>query len=120
MIIKFGQYRSSRIVSIEDFISNINMRYLSKRLRTYVVSGYDCINPKCDNVGEFFSLEKHRRDKSTKQHWNLRTRSGLMMTSDHVIPKSKGGSNSVMNRLPMCERCNGAKSNMTMEEFLSK
>lgn len=35
--------------------------------------------------------------------------SPLEMTVDHVIPKSRGGSNDKSNRLPACQRCNIAK-----------
>lgn len=36
-------------------------------------------------------------------------------TIDHYIPKSRGGSNMVVNLIPLCEHCNIAKSNMILE-----
>lgn len=33
----------------------------------------------------------------------------VLMTKDHVIPKSKGGANDISNYQTMCKRCNEAK-----------
>jgi hypothetical protein len=35
---------------------------------------------------------------------------GVYMTVDHVLPKSKGGSNEETNLVTACERCNNMKS----------
>jgi hypothetical protein len=37
--------------------------------------------------------------------------------SDHVIPRSRGGSNKLGNLVPACTLCNQDKSNMTPEEW---
>jgi 5-methylcytosine-specific restriction endonuclease McrA len=44
----------------------------------------------------------------TQQQW---TSSGA--TIDHVIPKSKGGDDSMDNLVLACTACNGAKGNRT-------
>ena len=36
---------------------------------------------------------------------------------DHIISKSKGGSNSVYNLTPACRSCNEKKSNLSLKEF---
>ena len=36
---------------------------------------------------------------------------------DHIIPKSKGGSNSTYNFTPACRSCNEKKSNLSLKEF---
>lgn len=38
---------------------------------------------------------------------------------DHIIPKSKGGSDTIENRALACGWCNMAKSNMSKEAFIS-
>ncbi len=38
-------------------------------------------------------------------------------TLDHVVPKSKGGKDSWDNLVTACEKCNGEKANLTIEEW---
>lgn len=39
---------------------------------------------------------------------------------DHVVPRSKGGSNGDENLVLSCEPCNSAKGDMDQEEFLKQ
>lgn len=39
---------------------------------------------------------------------------------DHVVPVSKGGENSIFNKVASCQGCNKAKSDMPLEEFLQR
>jgi hypothetical protein len=40
-----------------------------------------------------------------------------LLTLDHVVPQSKGGPNSWDNLVTACKRCNGEKSDLTLEEY---
>lgn len=45
-------------------------------------------------------------------HWNLyalKEGEEVLMTKDHIIPKSKGGRNHLSNYQPMCQKCNQEK-----------
>ncbi len=44
--------------------------------------------------------------------------SGVPLELDHVVPRSRGGSDRESNRVPACHRCNQQKGNRTIEEFL--
>lgn len=39
------------------------------------------------------------------------------VTVDHVVPRSKGGSNSSRNKVDACRPCNEAKGSLSIEEF---
>src|ERR1043166_8431150 len=39
------------------------------------------------------------------------------LTRDHVVPKSKGGTNRHNNILPTCYDCNQEKRNLSLEEY---
>jgi len=42
-----------------------------------------------------------------------------LLTPDHVIPLSRGGSDYIQNILPACQSCNSSKGVKTFEEFLT-
>ena len=42
----------------------------------------------------------------------------VSLTIDHVIPLSRGGSNSIENIVPACNHCNSTKGTKTYSEFL--
>lgn len=88
----------------------------STRMLTYINST-TCVH--CGLVGTYFAVEKHHAsDKSW--HFNLygvdASGKEVMITSDHIIPKSKGGSNNLPNRQPMCSPCNTAKGSFDSVE----
>lgn len=43
---------------------------------------------------------------------------GLPLEVEHVIPRSKGGSNRVSNLIPACRKCNSKKGSMPVEVFM--
>lgn len=86
----------------------------SNRLLTYHVHGVSCCVPGCTLSGQYFAIEKTANQKSAKYHLNLyciRDGREIMITSDHRIPKSKGGLDNVNNRQPMCYPHNSQKGN---------
>lgn len=42
----------------------------------------------------------------------------LRLTRDHIVPKSRGGSDNPCNILFACVSCNSEKSDMTLDEYL--
>lgn len=43
-----------------------------------------------------------------------------ILTLDHKIPKSRGGSNKLQNLVAACKQCNNKKGSMTHFEYLEK
>jgi 5-methylcytosine-specific restriction endonuclease McrA len=41
----------------------------------------------------------------------------VLMTKDHIVPKSKGGKNHISNMQTMCCHCNSTKGNKSPEEY---
>jgi len=88
---------------LDEFSVNLTPRFL-----TFKVDGIKCHH--CGLEGSFFSLDKFQMDKSP--HLNLyaiKDGKEVLMTSDHIIPKSKGGSNGISNRQCLCHKCNEKK-----------
>lgn len=87
----------------------------SQRYQTFFTKGCKCV--KCGIEGKYFAKEKHLKDRSF--HLNLyaidKNGEEVLMTKDHIIPKSKCGANDISNYQTMCERCNKAKGNRLEE-----
>lgn len=98
---------------------DITARLGSMRLRTFAEKGTDCVV--CGCRGAFFSLERHtRRNKATGTrkgfgHWHInlygRNKAGniVLMTRDHIWPRSLGGYDIMENSITMCSHCNEKK-----------
>lgn len=89
----------------------------STRLMTFYQSGTKC--KMCGLEGKFYSLDN--RDGSDKKHLNLvgvnDDGEEVLLTSDHIIPKSKGGSDDISNRQTLCSCCNELKADKLEEEL---
>jgi 5-methylcytosine-specific restriction endonuclease McrA len=79
-----------------------------KRAKIFYKKGLQCSN--CGVSGYFFALE---RDKGGGQHLDLYgyiDDEEVLMTIDHIVPKSKGGPNELINYQVMCKICNEMKA----------
>lgn len=87
-----------------------SVRVTGVRLKSFAVHGTVCVV--CGLEGAFFAKEKGSVS-DTRFHLNLyaldKDGREVLMTRDHVMPKSKGGSESINNMQTMCARCNGKK-----------
>jgi hypothetical protein len=84
----------------------------SQRYNLFRNKGVKCTY--CGREGKVFILEKsHKSDISP--HFNLYAiepnGSLVLMTRDHIIPKSRGGSSIHTNLQPLCCKCNCKKDN---------
>jgi len=92
----------------------------SDRYFTFKYKGCKCV--KCNMEGTYFAKERHKFVSTEKYkdtygqsyHFNLygiKEGREVMMTKDHIFPKSKGGKDNVENYQPMCIECNAEKKN---------
>jgi 5-methylcytosine-specific restriction endonuclease McrA len=77
---------------------------------------------RCGRVGTVMSLDRFRSNsKIPSAHFNLYSKEEddmgtkyVLMTKDHIIPRSRGGKNHDSNLQTMCTRCN-CKKGATIE-----
>ena len=83
----------------------------SLRLRTFMYKGITCC--KCGIKGSYFVKEK--TEDQSPWHLNLYALNEdgeeVLMTKDHILPKSKGGRDFLDNMQTMCCICNVKKGN---------
>lgn len=125
------QYTTFGVFEIEDVLPFINdnkrdrkiyvannkefkVRMDSMRYKVFARSLY-CI--KCNIKGSVFLLQRIE-DKSINNdtaHFNLYAKDDngnlILMTQDHIIPKSKGGKDHLNNLRTMCSSCNCKRGN---------
>lgn len=100
------KYKSEFFHDVEVNIGTIN-------LKVFKLKGVDC---KCGAQGNVFYLEKTAAPGITiynDWHLNLYAKDQfgheVLMTKDHTLPKSKGGTDDIDNLTPMCVKCNSRK-----------
>jgi 5-methylcytosine-specific restriction endonuclease McrA len=90
------------------------------RLHMFASGQTTCVA--CGLKGEVFHIERHENDKVMPFSINLygiRDGKEVMMTWDHILPKSLGGSNHLDNAQCMCFTCNSSKKNvLTLRELV--
>lgn len=83
----------------------------SQRYQTFFTKGCKCAI--CGIEGKYFAKERHLQDKA--YHLNLYAvddnGTEILMTKDHILPRSKGGIDDISNYQTMCKPCNEVKGN---------
>lgn len=84
------------------------------RLGVFHRKGTVCV---CCGAGKegVFLIKNHTTTKKGRvgtTHVDIFTKGWVLMTIDHIIPKSEGGTNDWDNLQPMCIRCNNKKASL--------
>lgn len=106
----FMDRRKSDKETLVDYDGDL-MKMASDRYKCFVNSGTKCVT--CGIEGTHFAKERYKTDNV--YHFNLyalnRRGKEVLMTKDHIFPKSKGGKDEVANYQTMCAPCNEEKGN---------
>jgi 5-methylcytosine-specific restriction endonuclease McrA len=93
-------------------INGVMVKMTSQR---YAVFQKSLACAKCGIVGSFFAIERPIFPENVKYHLNLyaidKDGNEVLMTKDHILPRSKGGHNNLSNYQTMCYPCNFEKGN---------
>jgi 5-methylcytosine-specific restriction endonuclease McrA len=76
------------------------------RLQVFTSKGIACVRCGVEGVHLLSTV-----DPGGGHHVDLYTANFVMMTVDHILPKSRGGASTLANYQPMCQHCNGRKGN---------
>lgn len=88
---------------------DISCGMTSLRMRVFQAHGTVCAH--CGEKGTHFAVERAEMSDDIRQwHFNLYSDNGIMLTFDHVMPKSKGGANTIENAQTLCYPCNQEKA----------
>jgi hypothetical protein len=91
----------------------IDMSMGSQRYQMFATKGVRCV--RCGITGSYFAIERGMKNNPMKFHFNLygKDEKGreIMLTKDHILPRSKGGKNMLFNYQPLCYKCNHEKAN---------
>ena len=96
----------NRVVKRLDF-ELLHTKYKThRRLQVFAHKGTACVRCGVEGVHLLSSV-----NIAGGHHVDLYTADFVLMTVDHILPKSKGGANTLANYQPMCQHCNGRKGN---------
>ncbi len=83
--------------------------YVDYRATVFKTLGTKCV--KCGLEGEYFAIDKHKDGDFHLDLFGIDSNGDeVLMTVDHILPKSKGGPHHIDNFQPMCMPCNMKKA----------
>jgi 5-methylcytosine-specific restriction endonuclease McrA len=126
---KMFPYYTLGEVPVEDFLEHVpldnksklplnkeyfgqSVRMSRERYKVFAMNGTQC--KKCGRRGTIAAIQKHTSQQAKNCHVNIYgySRDGrkFMMQIDHIIPRARGGPNTIENKQPLCSFCNNKKA----------
>ena len=119
-------YREEKKGRTKDYTVNGKTYSVKMASQRYQIFAKSIVCSCCGLVGNRMVLDISHYDfeRNGRPHFNLYAEWDgclVLMTKDHIIPRSKGGKNILENYQTMCCLCNSAKSDhdVTIEELRS-
>ena len=84
-----------------------SVKLSSPRLKMFYEKGVECVT--CGLQGTVFRLESSAQETPHLNLYAVAEGKWVLMTKDHIHPKSKGGAEHMDNFQVMCQPCNGKK-----------
>lgn len=104
--------RTTYVIFCGDEIKSTSLRY-----QVFFTKGIRCAC--CGIEGQYFAKEKGHGSSQDRYHLNLYAIDAdgneVLMTKDHIIPRSLGGKDILDNLQPMCKYCNSKKGSNVQE-----
>ena len=101
------QSQNKKILDIDGSQIKVGIKY-SK----YVMvknKGFSCVS--CGITSNIARIERYDNEDAHINFYNCFHGIDILLTMDHIIPRSKGGKTNQLNLQPMCEICNNDKGN---------
>lgn len=132
-----GMYSPDQVLQYATAAHHTNHIFAAANLQKFKVDmkslRYQCFQQSlrcacCGLEGKWmllqFGASQLKKNKKVRPHFNLYAIENdiyVLMTKDHILPVSCGGTNDISNLQTMCSICNGIKSNRkdaTFEDIL--
>ena len=114
-----SKQKGQRNLNVYHWYDGKRVNMSSQRYQLFATKGLSCVC--CGITGSFFSLDesshiqKGAEEPILGYHFNLIALDDdgneVLMTKDHILPKSKGGKDYLSNYQTMCVLCNLKKAN---------